>query len=103
MAEGKKLVMGTATPGGGFPAYGWPYAEVLNATDPSLGIEPIPLLAVIATCLAFTFINPYSHQSNLMVMGPGGYSTRSFVRFGLPIVLVSMVATAAIASLLLTA
>ena len=30
-----------ATPGGGFPAYGWPYAEVLNATDPSLGIEPI--------------------------------------------------------------
>lgn len=42
MAQEKtKIVMGTATPGGGFPAYGWPYAEVLNATDPSLGIEPI--------------------------------------------------------------
>jgi TRAP transporter TAXI family solute receptor len=36
-----KLVLGTATPGGGFPAYGWPYAEVLNATDPTLAIEPI--------------------------------------------------------------
>jgi len=34
------IVMGTATPGGGFPAYGWPYAEVLNATDPTLAIEP---------------------------------------------------------------
>jgi hypothetical protein len=34
------VVLGTATPGGGFPAYGWPYAEVLNATDPSLAIEP---------------------------------------------------------------
>lgn len=34
------ITFGTATPGGGFPAYGWPYAEVLNATDPSLAIEP---------------------------------------------------------------
>ena len=42
MAQEKtKVVLGTATPGGGFPAYGWPYAEVLNATDPTLAIEPI--------------------------------------------------------------
>jgi len=34
------VVLGTATPGGGFPAYGWPYAEVLNEMDPTLGIEP---------------------------------------------------------------
>ena len=34
------VVFGTATPGGGFPAYGWPYAEVLNETDPTLAIEP---------------------------------------------------------------
>lgn len=42
MAQQKtKVVLGTATPGGGFPAYGWPYAEVLNETDASLAIEPI--------------------------------------------------------------
>src|ERR671911_314543 len=42
MAQEKtRIVMGTATPGGGFPAYGWPYAEVLNETDPTLAIEPI--------------------------------------------------------------
>ncbi len=39
--EKTKVVLGTATPGGGFPAYGWPYAEVLNETDPTLAIEPI--------------------------------------------------------------
>src|SRR6188768_2572384 len=39
--EKSKLILGTATPGGGFPAYGWPYAEVLNAADATLGIEPI--------------------------------------------------------------
>jgi TRAP transporter TAXI family solute receptor len=35
------VVFGTATPGGGFPAYGWPYAEVLNEVDGNLAIEPI--------------------------------------------------------------
>ena len=39
--EKTRIVLGTATPGGGFPAYGWPYAEVLNETDPTLAIEPI--------------------------------------------------------------
>lgn len=39
--ERTRLVFGTATPGGGFPAYGFPYAEVLNETDPTLAIEPI--------------------------------------------------------------
>lgn len=39
--ETSKLIFGTATPGGGFPAYGWPYAEVLNAADATLGIESI--------------------------------------------------------------
>src|SRR5262249_53495395 len=39
--EKSRLVFGTATPGGGFPAYGWPYAEVLNEADPTLALEPI--------------------------------------------------------------
>jgi uncharacterized protein len=32
--------LGTATPGGGFPLYGSAVAETINATDPSLNIEP---------------------------------------------------------------
>jgi uncharacterized protein len=31
---------GTATPGGGFPLYGNAFAEVMNAADPTLSIEP---------------------------------------------------------------
>jgi uncharacterized protein len=34
------ISLGTATPGGGFPLYGNSFAEVLNAADPSLAIEP---------------------------------------------------------------
>ena len=39
--EKTKIVLATATPGGGFPAYGWPYAEVLNEMEPTLAIEPV--------------------------------------------------------------
>jgi di/tricarboxylate transporter len=39
------------------------------ATD--MGLDPVTLLAVVATCISFTFLNPFAHQSNLMVMRPG--------------------------------
>ena len=34
------VVLGTATPGGGFPLYGDAFAEVVNAQDPTLGVQP---------------------------------------------------------------
>ena len=46
-----------------------------------------PWYTLIGTCISFTFLNPYSHQSNLMVLRPGGYSTATFVRFGIPLTL----------------
>ncbi len=50
-----------------------------------LAVNPVILLALIGTCISFTFITPFSHQSNLMVMGPMGYTTKEFVRFGVPV------------------
>ena len=61
-----------------------------GATGTRLGLNPVTLLALVATCISFTFINPFSHQSNLMVMGPGAYSTRTFAKFGVPLVVVSL-------------
>lgn len=55
-----------------------------------LELDPVTLLALVATCISFTFINPFSHQTNLMVMGPGAYSTRTFAEFGAPLVAVSL-------------
>jgi TRAP transporter TAXI family solute receptor len=34
------LVLGTATPGGGFPLYGDAFAEMVNAQEPRLRVEP---------------------------------------------------------------
>lgn len=66
-----------------------------------MGLSPVMLLALVATCISFTFLNPFSHQSNLMVLGPGGYSNASFVRFGIPLFVVSLISVCGIAYLLL--
>jgi di/tricarboxylate transporter len=66
-----------------------------------LGLNPVTLLALVATCISFTFINPFSHQSNLMVMGPGAYSTRTFAKFGAPLVVVSLATVSVVAWALL--
>ncbi|HTY29725.1 MAG TPA: hypothetical protein VMD51_16510, partial [Mycobacterium sp.] len=65
------------------------------------GIDAASLLTLIGTCISFTFINPFSHQSNLMVMGPGGYSSATFVRFGIPLIAVSMLSAFSVGWLLL--
>jgi uncharacterized protein len=35
-----KVILGTATPGGGFPLYGGAFAETINETDPTISVEP---------------------------------------------------------------
>lgn len=66
------------------------------------GLNPALLLTLIGTCISFTFLNPYSHQSNLMVMRPGGYSSGIFVRFGVPLVAAVVAAAIAVGWTLLT-
>jgi di/tricarboxylate transporter len=58
----------------------------------SSGLNPVLMLTLIGTCISFTFLNPFSHQSNLMVMKPGGYTSSDFVRFGIPLTAASLVA-----------
>jgi di/tricarboxylate transporter len=67
-----------------------------------LRTDPVTLLALIATCISFTFLNPFSHQSNLMVLEPGGYSTRTFARFGIPLVATCLVTAIAVTWAILT-
>ena len=66
-----------------------PVALAVTATT---HLNPVLLLTLIGTCISFTFLNPFSHQSNLMVMKPGGYSSATFIRFGIPLILASMLA-----------
>jgi di/tricarboxylate transporter len=66
-----------------------------------LGVDPVTLLAVIGTCISLTFLNRFSHQSNLMVMDPGGYTSATFARFGLPLFVASVVCAGVVGFVLL--
>ena len=65
------------------------------------GIDPTVILALIGTCISFTFLNPFGHQTNMMVMRPGGYTTATFLRFGTPVLLAALITAPAVAYLLI--
>jgi len=76
------ISLGTATPGGGFPLYGNAFAEMMNAADPTLSIEPrntkgsnenIPLLDAGQVDIALVAGEP-SYEA---FMGLGGRSKTS--------------------------
>jgi TRAP transporter TAXI family solute receptor len=75
------ISLGTATPGGGFPLYGNAFAEIMNAADPTLSIEPrntkgsnenIPLLEAGSLDIALVAGEP-SYEA---FMGIGRPATR---------------------------
>ena len=55
------------------------------------GLDPRSLLLAVALGSSVAFATPIAHQSNLLVMGPGDYRSRDYLRVGLPLTLVSMV------------
>lgn len=50
-----------------------------------LGVPPDALLMATAVGASCTFLTPIGHQSNLLVMGPGGYRFGDYWRMGLPL------------------
>jgi len=59
----------------------------------SAGMSVDALLMAVAIGASCDFLTPFGHQSNTLVMGPGGYRFLDYTRFGLPLtVLVVVVA-----------
>lgn len=50
-----------------------------------LGVSPDPFLMAVALGSSCAFLTPIGHQSNLLVMGPGGYRFGDYWRLGLPL------------------
>ena len=48
-------------------------------------LSPRPFIIAISLAASLAFITPIGYQTNLMVMGPGGYRPSDFVRMGLPL------------------
>jgi di/tricarboxylate transporter len=68
------------------------------ATASSLGAPPIAFGLIVAIAASASFLTPIGYQTNLMVMGPGGYRFRDYARVGWPVTLLVMTISVAIIS-----
>jgi di/tricarboxylate transporter len=55
-----------------------------------LGANPYAFAMATALACSTAFMTPIAHPVNLLVMGPGGYSPRDFLRLGLPLSLICL-------------
>ena len=49
------------------------------------GLDPRPFILAIALAASLSFATPIGYQTNLMVMGPGGYKPLDYLRCGGPL------------------
>ena len=50
-----------------------------------MNYSPDPFLMTVAIGASASFLTPIGHQSNTLVMGPGGYRFGDYIRMGLPV------------------
>ena len=56
----------------------------INAAQ-QVGSDPRALLMAVAVAASAGFLTPVAHQSNVLVMGPGGYRFGDYLKLGLPL------------------
>lgn len=54
------------------------------------GLSPYPLLMGLALGASFAFLTPFSHKANLLVMNPGGYAIRDYLKVGIVTTLICL-------------
>lgn len=58
-----------------------------------LGVSPMPFIIATMFGASASFLTPLGYQTNLMVMGPGGYRFADYLRIGVPMAILAMVVT----------
>ena len=48
-------------------------------------VSPRPFIIALSLAASLAYITPVGYQTNLMVMGPGGYRPADFLKLGLPL------------------
>lgn len=64
-----------------------PIAVSVALAGPAGGYSTRPFILAVALAASLSFATPIGYQTNLMVMGPGGYRPSDYLRAGLPLTL----------------
>lgn len=57
-------------------------APIVLNTSANMGLSPYGLMMAIAMAASASFTTPISHPANILVMGPGGYRFRDYLKVG---------------------
>ncbi len=68
-----------------------PIAVGVALAGPAGGYSTRPFILAVALAASLSFATPIGYQTNLMVMGPGGYRPADYLRVGLPLTLLLLV------------
>ena len=68
-------------------------APIALSTAADLNLSPYALMMVIAIAASAAFMSPVGHPANVLVMGPGGYRFGDYLKTGIPLTLVVLIAT----------
>ena len=60
------------------------------ASAQQLGVDPRPFAIAIALAASNSFLTPIGYQTNVMVMGPGGYRFTDYLRVGFPLTITTV-------------
>jgi di/tricarboxylate transporter len=63
-------------------------APIVLSAAASLGLSPYPLMMTVAIGASAAFLTPIASTTNLMVMSPGGYAFKDYLKCGLPLMVI---------------
>lgn len=62
-------------------------------TADRVGVNPMAFAVLVAIAASASFITPIGYQTNLIVMGPGGYKFSDYFKVGIPLTFIVMIVT----------
>ncbi len=68
-------------------------APIAINTAVSLNLSPQALMMVVAISASASFLSPVGHPANVLIMGPGGYRFKDYMRVGIPLTVVLLILT----------
>ena len=67
------------------PAVAVLMAPIVVNTAADLGMSTHALMMTVAVAASAAFISPVGHPVNILVMGPGGYRFKDYMKVGIPL------------------
>jgi di/tricarboxylate transporter len=67
-------------------------APIVLSACAEMGVMPQTAMMAVAMAASASFTSPISHPANILVMGPGGYRFKDYIKVGAPLTLVVFIA-----------